>query len=54
MARSRSIAVAQTRPVRGDVPANLDEHARLARPVVTMGGRCETCPTRTGPTNPRC
>src|SRR5438477_1218537 len=31
MTRSRSIAVAQTCPVRGDVQANLDEHIRLAR-----------------------
>ena len=29
--RSRSIAVAQTCPVAGDVPTNLDEHVRLAR-----------------------
>lgn len=31
MARSRSLAVAQTCPVKGDVQANLDEHIRLAR-----------------------
>ena len=30
MAR-RSLAAAQTVPVRGDVAANLDEHIRLAR-----------------------
>ena len=37
MARSRSIAVAQTRPVRGDVPANLDEHVHLARLAAAEG-----------------
>ena len=31
MIRSRSVAVAQTCPVKGDVRANLDEHIRLAR-----------------------
>lgn len=31
MTRSRSVAVAQTSPVKGNVPANLDEHIRLAR-----------------------
>ena len=31
MARARSIAVAQTVPVRGDVDANVAEHLRLAR-----------------------
>jgi predicted amidohydrolase len=31
MARSRSIAVAQTCPIKGDLQANLDEHIRLAR-----------------------
>lgn len=39
MARSRSIAVAQTRPVMGDVPANLDEHARLARLAAGEGAQ---------------
>lgn len=37
MTRSRSIAVAQTCPVRGDVRANLDEHIRLARLAAAEG-----------------
>lgn len=37
MARFRSIAVAQTRPVAGNVEANLDEHGRLARLAATEG-----------------
>lgn len=37
MTRSRSIAVAQTCPVAGDVQANLDEHARLARLAASEG-----------------
>lgn len=40
MTRSRSIAVAQTCPVAGDVQANLDEHVRLARLAAKEG----TCP----------
>ena len=39
MTRSRSIAVAQTCPVAGDVQANLDEHVRLARFAATEGAR---------------
>jgi predicted amidohydrolase len=39
MMRSRSIAVAQTCPVRGDVQANLEEHVRLARVAATEGAR---------------
>lgn len=39
MARSRSIAVAQTCPVRGDVSANFDEHARLARLAAAEGAQ---------------
>jgi predicted amidohydrolase len=35
----RSVAVAQTRPVRGDVPANLAEHARLARLAAAEGAQ---------------
>src|ERR1700691_2878571 len=31
MTRFRSIAIAQTCPLKGDVQANLDEHIRLAR-----------------------
>jgi predicted amidohydrolase len=37
MARSRSPAVAQTCPVKGDVQANLDEHIRLARLAAKAG-----------------
>jgi predicted amidohydrolase len=37
MTRSRSIAVAQTCPVAGDVPANLEEHVRLARLAAAAG-----------------
>jgi predicted amidohydrolase len=44
MARSRSIAVAQTCPVRGDVPANLDEHVRLARLAAAEGARVVVFP----------
>jgi predicted amidohydrolase len=44
MARSRSIAVAQTRPVMGDVPANLDEHARLIRLAAAEGAQIVVFP----------
>lgn len=37
MTHSRSIAVAQSCPVKGDVQANLDEHIRLARLAATEG-----------------
>ncbi len=37
MTRSRSIAVAQTCPVAGDVQTNLDEHVRLARLAAAEG-----------------
>jgi predicted amidohydrolase len=37
MKRSRSIAVAQTCPVAGDVQANLDEHVRLAHLAAAEG-----------------
>jgi predicted amidohydrolase len=37
MTRSRSLAVAQTCPVAGDVQANLDEHARLAQLAAENG-----------------
>jgi len=37
MGSSRSVAVAQTCPVAGDVPANLDEHVRLARRAAKEG-----------------
>jgi predicted amidohydrolase len=37
MAHSRSIAVAQTCPVKGNVQANLDEHIRLAHLAATEG-----------------
>lgn len=37
MTRSRSIAVAQTCPLKGDVQTNLDEHVRLARLAATEG-----------------
>jgi predicted amidohydrolase len=37
MPRSRSIAVAQTCPVKGDVPANLEEHLQLARLAAADG-----------------
>ncbi len=39
MARSRSLAVAQTCPVAGDVQANLEEHVRLARLAASEGAR---------------
>ncbi len=37
MGSSRSVAVAQTRPVAGDVPANTEEHVRLARIAAAEG-----------------
>lgn len=37
MARARSIAVAQTCPVAGDVQTNLDEHVRFACLAATEG-----------------
>jgi hypothetical protein len=37
MTRFRSMAVAQTCPVKGDVQANLDEHIRLARLAAAAG-----------------
>jgi RimJ/RimL family protein N-acetyltransferase/predicted amidohydrolase len=40
----RSIAVAQTCPVRGDVPANLEEHARLARAAGAEGAHLVVFP----------
>ena len=39
MTRSRSIAVAQTCPVKGDVQANIQEHARLARVAAAEGAQ---------------
>jgi len=39
MTRRRSIAVAQTCPVKGDVQANLEEHVRLARLAATEGAQ---------------
>lgn len=44
MTRSRSIAVAQTCPVAGDVQANLDEHICLARLAVTEGAEIVVFP----------
>jgi predicted amidohydrolase len=37
MTQSRSVAIAQTCPVAGDVPANLEEHIRLARLAADEG-----------------
>jgi predicted amidohydrolase len=39
MTHSRSIAVAQTCPVKGDVQANLEEHVRLARIAAAEGAQ---------------
>src|SRR5262245_43477256 len=39
MTPSRSVAIAQTCPVKGDVPANLEEHVRLARVAATEGAQ---------------
>lgn len=44
MPHSRSIAVAQTCPVAGDVQANLDEHVRLARLAATEGAEVVVFP----------
>ena len=44
MPRSRSIAVAQTRPVAGDVPSNLDEHLDLARIAASEGAQVVVFP----------
>jgi predicted amidohydrolase len=40
----RSIAVAQTCPVKGDVQANLEEHVRLARVAATEGAQVVLLP----------
>ncbi|MGH2830821.1 MAG: nitrilase-related carbon-nitrogen hydrolase, partial [Actinomycetota bacterium] len=42
--RSRSIAVAQTSPVRGDVQANLEEHGRLVRVAAAEGAQLVVFP----------
>ena len=44
MTRSRSIAVAQTCPVKGDGQANLEEHVRLARVAATEGAQVVVFP----------
>ncbi len=44
MAHARSIAVAQTCQVAGDVPANLGEHVRLARLAAAEGARAVAFP----------
>ncbi|MBA4190911.1 MAG: hypothetical protein C0467_23225 [Planctomycetaceae bacterium] len=44
MRNSRSIAVAQTCPVAGDVLANLDEHIRLACRAAEVGARVVVFP----------
>ena len=44
MAPARSIAVAQTCPVAGDVQANLDEHVRLARLAAAEGAQLVVYP----------
>jgi predicted amidohydrolase len=44
MTRSRSIAVAQTCPVAGDVQSNLDEHIRLARLAAKEGAQVVVFP----------
>jgi predicted amidohydrolase len=44
MTRFRSIAVAQTCPVAGDVQANLAEHTRLARLAATEGAQVVVFP----------
>jgi len=44
MTLSRSIAVAQTSPVRGDVQANLEEHLRLARIAAAEGAQVVVYP----------
>jgi predicted amidohydrolase len=42
--RAGSIAVAQTCPVQGDVPANVDEHLRLARAAAAEGAQVVVYP----------
>jgi len=44
MTRSRSIAVAQTCPIKGDVQANLEEHVRLARVAAAEGAQAVVYP----------
>jgi predicted amidohydrolase len=44
MTRSRTVAVAQTCPVAGDLRANLDEHERLARLAAAEGARLVVFP----------
>lgn len=44
MMRARSIAVAQTCPVKGDVPANLAEHVRLAHLAAGQGAQIAVFP----------
>jgi predicted amidohydrolase len=44
MTRSRSIAVAQTCPVPGDVPTNLAEHVQLARLAAAEGAQVVVFP----------
>jgi predicted amidohydrolase len=44
MKGSRSVAVAQTCPVRGDVQANLEEHVRLARVAAAEGAQVVVFP----------
>jgi predicted amidohydrolase len=39
MTRSRSIAVAQTCPAKGDIQANIDEHVHLARLAAAEGAQ---------------
>lgn len=44
MTLSRSIAVAQTCPIKGDVQANLEEHVRLARVAAAEGAQVVVYP----------
>jgi predicted amidohydrolase len=44
MTPARSIAVAQTCPVKGDVPANREEHVRLARLAAAEGAQVVVFP----------
>lgn len=44
MAHSRSIAVAQTCPVPGDIQTNIEEHVRLARLAAAEGARLVVFP----------
>ena len=39
MTTVRSVAVAQTCPIKGDVQANLDEHLRLMRIAASAGAQ---------------